>query len=89
MIFNQFNWNVAVAVVALNTRLGCLSPALSPDSEAQKMISAVDTTFREVTNMELGFPIWRFITTPAMRRLFKAQDFFAEQVIFYDFLIKS
>jgi hypothetical protein len=65
-------------VVALNTRLGCLSANLAPDSEAQKMINAVNTTFNEVANLELNFPLWKFIETPALKRLYKAQDIFTE-----------
>ena len=62
----------------MNTRLGCLSANLAPDSEAQKMIDAVNTTFTEVANMELGLPFWRFMKTPALKRLYQAQDFITE-----------
>ena len=67
-------------MVALNTRLGCLSPNLAPDSEAQKMINAVNTTFTEVANLELNLPFWRFIKTPALKRLYQAQDIFTEYI---------
>nr|QST15060.1 CYP362A7 protein [Diaphanosoma celebensis] len=77
-----YRWALeSVAVVALNTRLGCLSPSLAPDSEAQRMISAVNTSFTEIARLELSFPFWRFMMTPALKRLFKAQDIFTETSI--------
>nr|QST15059.1 CYP362A6 protein [Diaphanosoma celebensis] len=80
----MYRWALeSVAVVALNTRLGCLSPTLAPDSEAQKMITAVNTSFLDITKLEVGFPLWRIMTTPSLRRLFKAQDFFAETSVKY------
>ena len=44
------------------------------------MITAVNTTFTELINLEMGFPLWRILPTPSLRRLFEAQDFFAEYV---------
>jgi len=54
----------AVAVVGLNTRLGCLDPNLNPDSEAQKMINAANTSFTTSNKLEFGLPFWRFFKTP-------------------------
>ncbi len=68
----------AVAVVALNTRLGCLSPRLSEGSEAKKMIRASITSFETVRRLEFALPFWKVIQTPLLRRLFEAQDFFTE-----------
>jgi hypothetical protein len=67
-----------VAVVALNTRLGCLRPNLAEDSEAQQMIKAVETTFRSMAALELGSPLWRVVSTPTLRELHAAQEFFVE-----------
>ncbi len=66
--------------MALNTRLGCLNPNLAEDSEAQKMIRAVNTSFKNMAELELGVPIWRFIKTPKLKELYAAQDFFIELV---------
>ena len=70
--------NLAVVVVGLNNRLGCLEPNLTPHSEAQKMINAVNNSFIAINKMEFGIPIWKYFMTPAMRKLFEAQDFFTE-----------
>ncbi len=67
-----------MAVVGFNTRLGCLNPDLSPDSEPMKMIRATNLSFAAVNQLEFGLPIWKYITTPLMRSLFEAQDFFTE-----------
>ena len=72
---------VAVAVVGLNNRLGCLDPNLTPDSEGQKMINAVNNSFLAMNKMEFGLPIWKYIMTPTMRQLFEAQDFFTKYII--------
>ena len=73
-----FKNEIAVAVVALNTRLGCLSPNLAEDSEAQQMIKAVETTFRTMAALELGSPLWRVVSTPTLREQHAAQEFFVE-----------
>lgn len=67
-----------MGVVGLNTRLGCLRPDLTPESEAQKMIDAANFSFAAVTELEHSFPLWKLMTTPKLRELFKAQDFFTE-----------
>ena len=68
----------AVGVVALNTRLGCLEPNLSDDSEAQKMIRAANLSFSAVNQLEYGLPVWKYYETSLLKQLFEAQDFFAE-----------
>nr|QST15058.1 CYP362A5 protein [Diaphanosoma celebensis] len=79
-----YRWALeSVAVVAMNTRLGCLSPSLAPESEAQQIINAVNTTFTEVANLEMGLPIWKIVKTPALRRLFHAQDIFTKTSLKY------
>lgn len=69
---------VAVAVVGFNTRLGCLSPNLAPDSEAQKMIQAANDSLQLVNKLDLSFPLWKHFMTPSIKKLFEAQDFFTE-----------
>ena len=67
-----------MALVGLNTRLGCLKPDLAPDSEAQKMIDAANASFTATTELEFGgsFPFWKYFKTPGLQKLFEAQDFF-------------
>ena len=65
-------------MVGLNTRLGCLDRNLAPDSEAQMMITAVNTSFSAMSEMELSIPIWKYYQTKDMKKLFEAQDFFTE-----------
>ena len=70
-----------MAVVALNTRLGCLSAQLTAESEAQQMIDAVHVTNENMWKLESGVPIYRFITTAPLRKIFQAQDFFTKYAI--------
>ena len=67
-----------MAVVGLNTRLGCFDPNLSHDSEAQKMISAANASMRSMNDLAFGLPLWKYVTTPTLRQLFDSQDFFIE-----------
>lgn len=66
---------IAVGVVGLNTRLGCLRPDLTTDSEAQKMIDAANLSFVAINDLEHSLPLWKVFTTPLLRKLFNAQDF--------------
>lgn len=68
----------AVATVGLNARLGCLDPNLSPDSDAQKLITAANVSFAAANKMEFTFPIWKYYMTKSMRKFFEAQDLFTE-----------
>jgi len=69
---------LAVGLVGLNARLGCLEPSLTPDSEAQKMINAANISFKTVNDLEYGFPLWKITMTPTLKKLYDAQDFFTE-----------
>jgi hypothetical protein len=64
----------AIARVALDQRLGCLKPDLDPESDAQKMIDAVGTFFRNVGNLELKIPFWRLFPTPTFNKYINALD---------------
>ena len=64
--------------MGLNTRLGCLDPNLTPDSEAQKMIRAANISFTAMNELEFKLPIWKYFQTKELRQLFEAQDFFTE-----------
>jgi hypothetical protein len=64
----------AIARVALDQRLGCLKPDLDPESDAQKMIDAVGTFFKNVGNLELKIPFWRLFPTPTFNKYINALD---------------
>lgn len=71
---------LAVGVVGLNARLGCLRADLAPDSEAQKMIDAANFSFVAVNDLEHNLPLWKLFVTPLLRKLYDAQDFITEWV---------
>lgn len=74
----------AVGVIGLNTRLGCLNPVMSSDSEAQKMIDAASTTFEKMSDLEIGLPIRNYLVgSKDMKALYQAQDFFTEYAIIF------
>ena len=66
--------STAVALVTLDTRLGCLKSDLPEDSEALRMIRANEETFETIRQLDTSFPIWKIISTPTRSRFFKAQD---------------
>lgn len=78
MVFNFVNVIPAIGRVALDTRLGCLSPDLPADSEAQRIISAINTFFWNVAEVELRFPVWRFYKTKSYKKYIGALDDFKE-----------
>lgn len=69
----------AVGRVSLDTRLGCLSPEGS--EESQKIINCINTFFWAVPELELRMPLWRFYPTKAYRSFIKALDDFTEWVL--------
>ena len=77
----------AVGLVALNTHLGCLDANLTTDSEAQKMITAANNSFKAMNQLEFGLPIWKFFKTPMLKELYEAQDFFTEYVNSFEHLL--
>jgi hypothetical protein len=72
----------AIAVVALDTRLGCLGDKLDPESEPQKMINSVHTMLDSLHNLEIGGEafLWRIYPSPSWRKLVKVLDYFGESV---------
>ncbi|KDR20887.1 putative cytochrome P450 301a1, mitochondrial, partial [Zootermopsis nevadensis] len=68
----------SISYIALDTRLGCLNPELTADSEAQKMIDSVQVQFDCMHKMESGFPVWKYVSSPTWRKFVKASDFFIE-----------
>lgn len=68
--------------MALDTRLGCLEPNLSPDSEPQQIIDAAKYALRNVATLELKAPYWRYFPTPLWTRYVKNMNFFVEYEIY-------
>ncbi|XP_065349171.1 probable cytochrome P450 301a1, mitochondrial isoform X1 [Cloeon dipterum] len=70
----------SIAVVALDTRLGCLDEELDPNSEPQRLITAVHTLLSVMHNLEIGGEafLWRLIPTPSWKKFVKVMDFFVE-----------
>ncbi|KAI4467557.1 cytochrome p450 [Holotrichia oblita] len=66
----------SVARVSLDTRLGCLNPNLSKNSEQQKIIKSILTFFKNVPEVELRFPIWRIYHNKAFREYIESLENF-------------
>ncbi|XP_049785635.1 probable cytochrome P450 301a1, mitochondrial isoform X2 [Schistocerca cancellata] len=75
---NELNkWALeSISLVALDTRLGCLDGNLPPDSEPQRIIEAAHTAFDCMLKLDVRPSPWKYISTPAWRRMVKAQDYF-------------
>uniref|UniRef100_A0A1B0G778 Cytochrome P450 n=1 Tax=Glossina morsitans morsitans TaxID=37546 RepID=A0A1B0G778_GLOMM len=72
-----YKWALeSVGFIALNTRLGCLTPTGSEDS--QKIIDSISTFFRAVPELELRMPLWRFYATKTYKSFIQALDDFTE-----------
>jgi len=77
-------WYTAIALVALDTRLGCLQTKLAPDSEPQQIIDSVHSLLQCLHLLEIGSSrLWKFIPTPTWRKFVKTMDFFTELVNFF------
>lgn len=64
--------------VALDVRLGCLDPNLSPNSEPQKIIDAAKYALRNVAILELKFPFWRYFPTTIWTNYVNNMNYFIE-----------
>ncbi|XP_075234663.1 putative cytochrome P450 301a1, mitochondrial [Lycorma delicatula] len=72
-------WSLeCIGRVALDVRLGCLDPNLSPDMEPHKIINAAKFALRNIALLELKFPFWRYIPTPLWSRYVNNMDYFIE-----------
>ncbi|XP_075168655.1 cytochrome P450 49a1 [Haematobia irritans] len=72
-----YKWALeSVGRVALDTRLGCLTP--EGNEESQKIINCINTFFWAVPELELRMPLWRFYPTKAYKSFIKALDDFTE-----------
>lgn len=72
-----YKWALeSVGRVALDTRLGCISPEGS--EESQEIIDAINTFFWAVPQLELRMPLWHFFSTKAYRSFVRALDRFTD-----------
>lgn len=69
--------------MAFDTRLGCLEPNLTPDSEAQRMIDAAIFSLTVTSELELTAALWRYFKTKKVKKVYEAQDFFTEYYVHY------
>lgn len=72
---NELNkWALeSVAVIAIDKRLGCLSP--NPNPEAQQIIDAVLEVSDLAFQLDFGPPIWKIYPTRAFKRFIEVEDF--------------
>lgn len=72
-------WSLeCIGLVALDTRLGCLEPNLSPESETQQIIEAAKFALRNVAVLELKAPYWRYFPTPLWTKYVNNMNYFVE-----------
>lgn len=79
-----FKWALeSVALVGLDTRLGCLEPNLSPDSDAMKMIKSAQTLLDCMNVLEAfsGKVQWwklKYVPSPTWNKFERVSDIFSE-----------
>ncbi|XP_065086371.1 probable cytochrome P450 301a1, mitochondrial [Ochlerotatus camptorhynchus] len=77
-------WSLeCIGLVALDTRLGCLEPNLSPNSEPQQIINAAKYALRNVATLELKAPYWRYFPTPLWTKYVNNMDYFVKVCMKY------
>lgn len=73
-----FKWALeSLCLVALNKRMGCLDNS----EEGLRIIKASITMINSITDCEFGVHLWRYFTTPALRRMWKAHDYVLDVVL--------
>lgn len=71
----------AICLIALDTRLGCVQANLGKESDAQRMIDAVNAVFELSFKLDLQVPVWKLFTTPTLRKFIKYEDDILECVL--------
>lgn len=72
-------WSLeCIGQVALDVRLGCLSPNLDSNSEPQKIIDAAKYALRNIALLELKFPFWRYLPSTLWRNYVRNMNYFIE-----------
>ncbi|GLH07258.1 Putative cytochrome P450 301a1, mitochondrial [Gryllus bimaculatus] len=74
-IHELYKWALeSIALVALDTRLGCLRHDLPPGSGPRRLIDAVQVMFEGFYKLDLRPSLWRLVSTPMWRRMVAAFD---------------
>lgn len=75
-----YKWSLEnISHVTMDSRLGCLNPNLSPDSDAIQMIKAAHDTIDGVMRTEMGqMDFWQYFPTKHYRKLCRGQTKMAE-----------
>lgn len=72
-----YKWALeSVGLVAINRRLGCLDPDLSPDSDQMRLINIVNHMFISVNKLEFGTKWWKVFPSPTFNKLMEGQEEF-------------
>ena len=72
-----YRWGLeSVSCFALDTRLGCLDPTLTEDSEQVKMINAVSTIFALSSDLDNSAQLWRYLPSKELNKYQKTLDIF-------------
>ncbi|CAB3372378.1 Hypothetical predicted protein [Cloeon dipterum] len=77
----------SIAVIALDTRLGCLDPDLKADSVPQRMIEAIHQLFHDMHILEVKSIVWTMISTPTFKRFLKNASLLLD--ISYKYIIEA
>ncbi|CAB3362650.1 Hypothetical predicted protein [Cloeon dipterum] len=64
----------SIALISLDTRLGCLQQHLAKDSDAQKMIDAVVQIFELTYELDFKVPFWKLFPSKTMEALIGYSD---------------
>lgn len=68
-------WSLeSVALVGLGSRLGCLSDDLTEDHPASKLMKCAKDIMDLAFKLEFMPNPWRYIATPAYKKIIKAYD---------------
>ncbi|KAF4530825.1 hypothetical protein B566_EDAN015991 [Ephemera danica] len=71
----RYTETIAIALVALDTRLGCLAPNLTPDSEPQIMINSVHDALACMQKLDLGGGMfYKTLPSPTFKRFVTCMD---------------
>ncbi|XP_071539294.1 LOW QUALITY PROTEIN: probable cytochrome P450 49a1 [Panulirus ornatus] len=74
-----YKWALeSVGLVALDRRLGCLVPNISPDSEPMRLISNVNEMFSAMNDTEMNVPYWKLFPTSSYKKLERSHNEFLE-----------
>ncbi|KAK3922884.1 putative cytochrome P450 301a1, mitochondrial [Frankliniella fusca] len=66
----------SIMYIALDKRLGCLDNNLKPDSQVQRIITTVHAIFDCLFHLDVQPSVWKYVPTPAYRRMKKNMDWF-------------